>query len=52
MGEKKRVTFYLDATERRELDRIKQTEFYDRSYSEMYRHLIRLGLEKAAERRL
>ena len=32
-----------------EIDAVKQQEFYDKPYAELYRHIIRLGLEKMRE---
>ena len=32
-----------------EIDRLKKTTYYDRPYSEIYRDLIRLGMEKMNE---
>lgn len=32
-----------------EVERLKQTMFYDRPYAEVYRQAIRLGLERMAE---
>lgn len=32
-----------------EIERLKKTTYYDRPYSEIYRDLIRLGMEKMNE---
>lgn len=32
-----------------EIERLKKTTYYDRPYSEIYRDLIRLGIEKMNE---
>ena len=32
-----------------EIDAIKQREFYDKPYAELYRQIIRLGLDKMRE---
>lgn len=32
-----------------EIDIVKQQEFYDKPYAELYRHIIRLGLTKMRE---
>lgn len=50
MADKKRVSFYLEQEELNSIDRLKQVMFYDKSYAELFRHLIRLGLEKAKEK--
>lgn len=33
----------------KEIERLKQTQFYDKPYAEVYRQIIRLGLEKLGE---
>lgn len=37
---------------RNEIDTIKQREYFDKPYAELYRQLIRLGLEKMSEKQL
>ena len=32
-----------------EIDAVKQQDFYDKPYAELYRHIIRLGLTKMRE---
>lgn len=32
-----------------EIDAMKQQDFYDKSYAELYRHIIRMGLTKMKE---
>lgn len=46
----KRIVFWLDAETLKDVDRIKQVTFFDRSYAVLYRYLIKLGLERAKER--
>jgi len=48
--DRKKVAFFLDEEIIKELDRIKQIKFYDKSYAELYRYLMKLGLDAAKER--
>lgn len=34
---------------KREIDVVKQQDFYDKPYAELYRHIIRMGLTKMRE---
>ena len=40
----KRVVFYVDESIKKDIDALKQSEFYDKPYSYLYRHLIAEGL--------
>lgn len=46
---RKVIALYVDEDEAKEIDRLKQLRFYDKHYSDLYRYLIRLGLQKAKE---
>ncbi len=39
----------IPAEVKSEIDTVKQREFYDKPYAELYRHIIRLGLTKMRE---
>lgn len=39
----------IHAEVKSEIDTVKQREFYDKPYAELYRHIIRLGLTKMRE---
>lgn len=41
----KRAVFYLDEEMKRDIDALKQSEFYDKTYSDLYRHLISEGIK-------
>lgn len=41
-----RLMVSIPAEMKSEIDAIKQREFYDRPYAELYRQIIRLGLDK------
>lgn len=45
----KRAAFYIDEDDSKTLSKLKREEFFDTSYSEMYRTLIRLGAESMLE---
>lgn len=50
MGDKKvRLTVSIPQEIKCEIDLAKKNEFYDKPYSELYRQIIRLGLEKMNE---
>jgi len=44
-GKRKRVSFYLEPEDIPMLDRIKQVQFYDKSYAELLRVLVRKGID-------
>lgn len=44
-----RLMVSIPAEMKSEIDAVKQREFYDQSYVEMYRQIIRLGLDKMRE---
>lgn len=46
MGEKKRASFYVDKTLEASIEKLKKEKFFNKSYSEMYRYLINLGVEQ------
>ena len=39
----------IPAEVKSEIDTVKQREFYDKPYAELYRQIIRLGLDKMRE---
>ena len=41
----KRAVFYVDEEMQEDIKALKQSEFYDKSYSDLYRHLISEGLK-------
>ena len=41
----KRIVFYVDENIRKDVDALKQKEFYDKPYSYLYRHLLVEGLK-------
>lgn len=43
---RERLMVSIPAEVKREIDAVKQREFYDKSYAELYRQIIRLGLDK------
>lgn len=47
---RKKIAFYLGEDAVKELDRIKQVKFYDKSYAELYRYIVGLGITAAKER--
>ncbi len=44
-----RLMVSIPAEVKSEIDTVKQREFYDKPYAELYRHIIRLGLTKMRE---
>ena len=48
----KRVMLSIPPEDKEEIEIIKQKEYYDKSYAELYRYLLRLGLEKKHENEL
>lgn len=44
-----RLMVSIHAEVKSEIDTVKQREFYDKPYAELYRHIIRLGLTKMRE---
>lgn len=44
-----RLMVSIPAELKSEIDAIKQREFYDKPYAELYRQIIRLGLDKIRE---
>jgi len=44
-----RIMISVPADIEAEIERLKKTTYYDRPYSEIYRDLIRLGMEKMNE---
>lgn len=51
MDKSTRAIFSLRPEWRTDLDRLKQEQFYDVSYAEMYRQLLRLGIEAAKKQK-
>lgn len=45
----KRLMLTIPEELKQEVDKVKQQEFYDKSYAELYRYIIRLGLDKACD---
>lgn len=46
---RKLIAIYVDDEETKDIEHLKQLLFYNKPYSELYRYLIRLGLQKAKE---
>ncbi|SPZ51231.1 Uncharacterised protein [Sarcina ventriculi] len=46
----RRFSISIPADIEKELDTLKQKEFYNKTQSEMLRHLIRLGVEASKEK--
>ena len=46
---RKVIAVYIDDEDMKEIDHLKQLRFYDKPYTELYRYLIRMGLQKAKE---
>lgn len=44
-----RLMVSIPAEVKSEIDAVKQREFYDKPYAELYRQIIRLGLDKMKE---
>ncbi|MBD5550448.1 MAG: hypothetical protein HDQ96_04625 [Lachnospiraceae bacterium] len=44
-----RLMVSIPAEVKNEIDAVKQREFYDKPYAELYRQIIRLGLDKMRE---
>lgn len=44
-----RLMVSIPAEVKSEVDAVKQREFYDKPYAELYRQIIRLGLDKMKE---
>lgn len=44
-----RLMVSIPAEVKKEIDVVKQKEFYDKPYAELYRKIIRLGLDKMKE---
>lgn len=45
----KRLMVSIPTDVKSEIDAVKQQDFYDKSYAELYRYIIRLGLTKMRE---
>ena len=45
-----RITVTVGDSLEQQLDRLKQEQYYDKSYAEMLRDLIELGLQAAGEK--
>lgn len=45
-----RLTVSIPTDVKSEIDAVKQQEFHDKPYAELYRHIIRLGLAKMREK--
>ena len=41
----KRAVFYVDEDMKSDIDAIKKSKFYDKSYSDLYRYLISEGIK-------
>lgn len=50
MEDRKKIAFFVDEEMMKEFDRIKQVKFYDKSYAELYRYIMKRGLEAVKER--
>ena len=48
-GTMERLMVSIPPEVKSEIDAVKQREFYDKSYSELYRQIIRLGLDRMRE---
>lgn len=46
---RKLIAIYVDDDDNKDIEHLKQLQFYNKPYSELYRYLIRLGLQKAKE---
>ena len=44
-----RIMISVPADIEQEIEQLKKTRFYDKPYAEVYRTLLRMGLEKLAE---
>ncbi len=44
-----RLMVSIPADVKSEIDAVKQQEFYDKPYAELYRHILRLGLTQMRE---
>lgn len=44
-----RIMISVPADIEQEIEQLKETRFYDKPYAEVYRTLLRMGLEKLAE---
>ena len=44
-----RIMISVPADIEQEIEQLKKTRFYDKPYAEVYRILLRMGLEKLAE---
>ena len=43
------IAVSFDEEDAKDIDRLKQIRFYNKHYSDLYRYLIKLGLQKAKE---
>ena len=44
-----KLILFIPNDVRKEIDAVKRQKFYDKSYAELYRYIIRLGLTKIKE---
>jgi len=51
MGEKKRASFYIDKGLEASIEKLKKEKFFNKSYSQMYRYLVSLGVEQMKVKR-
>lgn len=46
----KKIVFMLDDETKADVAEVKRTLFYDKSWADTYRHLVRLGLQESKRR--
>lgn len=46
---RKLIAIYIDDEEMKDIEHLKQLMFYNKPYTELYKYLIRLGLQKSKE---
>ena len=48
---KKRVSFYIDDSDMKTIQRVKKEKFYDKNYADMYREMLKIGAAQLAARK-